>query len=52
MYRKILVAFDGSPESRLAVDECSHLITVSGREIHLACVVHDPSPYLLGSSWW
>ena len=44
MYRRILVAFDGSPESRLAVDECAHLITVSGREIHLVCVVHDPRP--------
>jgi nucleotide-binding universal stress UspA family protein len=51
MYRKILVAFDGSPESRVAVDECAHLITVSGREIHLACVVHDPSPYLLAGEF-
>ena len=51
MYRRILVAFDGSPESRLAVDECAHLITVSGREIHLACVVHDPSPYLLAGEF-
>ena len=42
MYRKILVAFDGSPESRLAVDECSNLMQVSGREIHLVCVLHDP----------
>ena len=47
MYRKILVAFGGSPESRLAVEECSHLMQVSGREIHLVCVLHDPSPYLL-----
>lgn len=51
MYRKILVAFDGSPESRLAVDECTHLIQVSGREIHLVCVVHDPSPYLLAGEF-
>src|SRR5205085_5399654 len=51
MYRKILVAFDGSPESRLAVDECAHLINVTGREIHLACVVHDPSPYLLAGEF-
>ena len=47
MYRKILVAFDGSPESRLAVDECSHLTQVADRHIHLVCVLHDPSPYLL-----
>ena len=51
MYRRILVAFDGSPESRLAVDECGHLINVTGREIHLACVVHDPSPYLLAGEF-
>jgi len=51
MYRKILVAFDGSPESRLAVDECSHLMQVSGREIHLVCVLHDPSPYLLAGEF-
>jgi nucleotide-binding universal stress UspA family protein len=47
MYRNILVAFDGSPESRLALDECAHLIPQAGREIHVACVLHDPSPYLL-----
>ncbi|HET9670009.1 MAG TPA: universal stress protein [Casimicrobiaceae bacterium] len=51
MYRRILVAFDGSPESRLAVDECSHLMQVSGREIHLVCVLHDPSPYLLAGEF-
>ncbi|HEY1327802.1 MAG TPA: universal stress protein [Casimicrobiaceae bacterium] len=51
MYRRILVAFDGSPESRLAVDECAHLMAVSGREIHLVCVVHDPSPYLLAGEF-
>ena len=51
MYRKILVAYDGSPESRLAVDECSHLMQVSGREIHLVCVLHDPSPYLLAGEF-
>ena len=51
MYRRILVAFDGSPESRVAVDECSHLMQVSGREIHLVCVLHDPSPYLLAGEF-
>jgi nucleotide-binding universal stress UspA family protein len=51
MYQKILVAFDGSPESRLAVDECSQLMQVSGREIHLVCVLHDPSPYLLAGEF-
>ena len=51
MYQKILVAFDGSPESRVAVDECSHLMQVSGRQIHLVCVLHDPSPYLLAGEF-
>jgi nucleotide-binding universal stress UspA family protein len=51
MYQKILVAFDGSPESRLALDECDHLLAVSGREIHIVCVVHDPSPYLLAGEF-
>jgi nucleotide-binding universal stress UspA family protein len=51
MYRRILVAFDGSPESRLAVDECSHLTPISDREIHLVCVLHDPSPYLLAGEF-
>lgn len=47
MYRNILVAYDGSPESRLALDECAHLSPLPDREIHVACVLHDPSPYLL-----
>ena len=51
MYRKILVAFDGSPESRLAVDECSNLTQIAGREIHVVCVLHDPSPYLLAGEF-
>ena len=51
MYQKVLVAFDGSPESRLAVDECSHLMPIAGREIHLICVLHDPSPYLLAGEF-
>ena len=51
MYRKIVVAFDGSPESRLAVDECSHLTPLADRQIHLVCVLHDPSPYLLAGEF-
>ena len=51
MYRKILVAYDGSPESRLAVDECVHLTPQSDRHVHLACVLHDPSPYLLAGEF-
>jgi len=51
MYRKILVAYDGSPESRLAVDECVHLTAQADRQVHLACVLHDPSPYLLAGEF-
>src|SRR5205085_7622835 len=51
MYRRILVAYDGSPESRLAVDECVHLTLQPERHIHLACVLHDPSPYLLAGEF-
>jgi nucleotide-binding universal stress UspA family protein len=47
MHRKVLVAYDGSPESKLALDECAHLAPHAGREVHIACVLHDPSPYLL-----
>ena len=43
MYRNILVAYDGSPESRLAVDECRHLTLQPDRTIHLACVLHQPA---------
>jgi nucleotide-binding universal stress UspA family protein len=51
MYLRILVAYDGSPESRLAVDECVHLTPQPERMIHLACVLHDPSPYLLAGEF-
>ncbi len=51
MYRKILVAFDGSPESRVAVAECEHFTPVTDREVHLACVVHDPSVFLLAGEF-
>ena len=51
MYRKILVAFDGSPESRIAVAECQHLTPAADREVHLACVVHDPSVFLLAGEF-
>jgi nucleotide-binding universal stress UspA family protein len=46
MYRRVLVAYDGSPESKLAVDECRHLTLQPDRMIHLACVLHRPSPHV------
>jgi nucleotide-binding universal stress UspA family protein len=51
MYRKILVAYDGSPESRLAIDECIRLAPGSETEIHLTGVVHDPSLYVLAGEY-
>lgn len=51
MYRKILVAYDGSPESRLALDECIRLAPGPTAEIHLAGVVHDPSLYILAGEY-
>lgn len=50
-YRRILVAFDGSPESRLALDECARIVPPTGAEVHVAAVVHDPSVYLLGGEF-
>ncbi|MEO6929255.1 MAG: universal stress protein [Casimicrobiaceae bacterium] len=47
MYQRILVAYDGSDASRLAIDECAHLVPVAGREVHIACVIHDPSAFVL-----
>jgi nucleotide-binding universal stress UspA family protein len=51
MYRKILVAYDGSPESRLALDECLRLAPGPSAAIHLAGVVHDPSLYVLAGEY-
>lgn len=50
-YRRILVAFDGSPQSRLALDECARIVPGSGAEVNVAAVVHDPSVYLLGGEF-
>jgi nucleotide-binding universal stress UspA family protein len=51
MYRKILVAYDGSPESRLALAECIRLAPGPAAAIHLAGVVHDPSLYVLAGEY-
>jgi len=51
MYRKILVAYDGSPESRLALGECIRLAPGPATAIHLAGVVHDPSLYVLAGEY-
>jgi nucleotide-binding universal stress UspA family protein len=51
MYRKILVAYNGTPESRSALDEVMRLVTDASVEVHLAGVVHYPSAYLLAGEY-
>ncbi|HXX86721.1 MAG TPA: universal stress protein [Casimicrobiaceae bacterium] len=51
MYRKILVAYNGSPESRSALDELVRLAPGPSAEVHLAGVVHYPSAYLLAGEY-
>jgi len=51
MYRKILVAYNGSPESRSALDELVRLAPAPSAEVHLAGVVHYPSAYLLAGEY-
>ncbi|MGV3742128.1 MAG: universal stress protein [Burkholderiaceae bacterium] len=46
MYKKILVAYNGTPESRLALLECIRLGPDPSSQIHLLAVVIPP-PYLL-----
>lgn len=46
MYKKILVAYNGSPESRVALRECLRLGLSSSSAVHLLAVV-SPPPYLL-----
>lgn len=46
MYRKILVAYNGTPESRLALQECIRLAPAPSTEIHLLAVL-VPQPVLL-----
>lgn len=47
MYRKILIAYNGSPESRAALEECTRMTHLEEREFHLLGVVHQPAPYLI-----
>ena len=47
MYRKILVAYNGTPSRALALDEAVRIAPDASVEVHLAGVVHYPSAYLL-----
>jgi len=51
MYRKILVAYNGTPESRSALDEAARFAPDPSVAIHLAGVVHYPSAYLLAGEY-
>ena len=51
MYRKILVAYDGSPESRWHSTNAFGWPRDPTAEIHLAGVVHDPSLYVLAGEY-
>src|SRR5437764_13237723 len=51
MYKKILVAYNGTPESRSALDEAMRLAPGASVEVHLAGVVHYPSAYLLAGEY-
>ncbi len=46
MYKSILVAYNGTQESRLALQECMRLAPSPSSQIHLLAVVIPP-PYLL-----
>ncbi len=46
MYQNILVAYNGTPESEVALQECIRLAPGSVAQVHLLAVV-SPPPYLL-----
>ncbi|HZW21227.1 universal stress protein [Noviherbaspirillum sp.] len=50
MYRKILVAYNGTPESRHALQECIRLAPGVSSEIHLLVVV-TPTPIVLAGEF-
>jgi nucleotide-binding universal stress UspA family protein len=51
MYSRILVAYNGTPESRTALDEAARIAPASAVEVHLAGVVHYPAAYLLAGEY-
>lgn len=50
MYRKILVAYNGTPESRLALQECIRIAPGPAAQIHLLAVV-TPTPIVLAGEF-
>jgi nucleotide-binding universal stress UspA family protein len=51
MFRRILVAFDGSAASRLALDECMRLKPGPDVDVHLVGILHPPPIYLLAGEF-
>lgn len=49
MYRKILIAYNGTLESRSALYECIRLAPPSGTQVHVLAVVVPP-PLMIGGS--
>jgi nucleotide-binding universal stress UspA family protein len=50
MYHNILVAYNGTPESRLALHECIRLAPGPTAEVHLLAVI-TPVPFLLAGEF-
>jgi nucleotide-binding universal stress UspA family protein len=48
MYRRILVAYNGTPESKSALQECVRLAPGPSAEIHLLVVVNPPQSVVIG----
>jgi nucleotide-binding universal stress UspA family protein len=48
MYRKILIAYNGTSESRSALQECIRLAPDPSAEIHLLAVVNPPPSVVIG----
>lgn len=48
MYKKILVAYNGSPESRAALQECARLAPPASTEVHLLAVISSPQSVVIG----
>ncbi len=48
MYRRILIAYNGTAESRSALQECVRLAPDSTVEIHLLAVINPPPSVVIG----
>ena len=51
MYEKIVVAYDGSPESRFALSECCERFAGTGVEVHLVGVVKHPEAFFVAGEF-